>query len=92
MEHAHKSHAKQYMVVFAALTILTVLEVFIPAWDASYAIKASSLTALALIKAFLVAYYFMHLNEESGWTKFIAAIPLSAALYAIVLMLESVYR
>jgi cytochrome c oxidase subunit 4 len=34
----------------------------------------------------------MHLKEETRWMKLIAAIPLSAALYAAALILEAMYR
>ncbi len=92
MSAHHKSHTKEYLVIFFALTILTIIELFIPGLDTAYAFKASSLTLLALGKAFLVAYFYMHLKEESRWLKFIAAIPISAAIYAVVLILESMYR
>ena len=40
-------------------------------------------------KAFVVAYWYMHLKEENKWLKFIAAIPISAFIYAVVVILES---
>ncbi len=90
---AHKSHTKEYMFIFGLLTLLTVLELFIPGMDnLSKFAKGSGLTALAIGKAFLVAYFFMHLKEEKSWMKFVAAIPISAALYAIVVVLESMAR
>lgn len=90
---AHHSHKKLYFGVFIALTVLTALELLIPGLDGvSKAIKASSLVGLALGKAFLVAYFYMHLNEETAWLKFIAAIPCSAGLYAAVVILESMFR
>jgi cytochrome c oxidase subunit IV len=89
---AHHSHAKFYIVIFVVLALLTVAELIAAEYQWSYAMKAASLTLLALGKAFLVAYYYMHLNEETKWMKFIAAIPLSAAIYAVVVILESLYR
>ena len=81
------------MIIFFALTALTVLEVIIPGMDALTKLqKSTSVVALALGKAFLVGYFFMHLNEEKKWLKYIAAVPCSAFLYAAVLMLESYYR
>lgn len=92
-DNAHHSHKKLYIIIFFALTILTGLELVIPGLEGvSYGIKASSLVGLAFGKAFLVAYFYMHLNEETGWLKFIAAIPLSAGIYATVVILESMYR
>lgn len=87
-----KSHFKEYMIVFGVLAFLTILEVLVPSLDTSNAIKASSLILMAIGKAFVVAYYYMHLNEETKWLKFIAAVPLAAAVYATVLILESMFR
>ncbi len=92
-EHkVYHSHAKTYWIIFVVLAVLTVAELFIPESPMPYAAKAFSLVFLALAKAVLVAYYYMHLNEEKGWLRFIAAIPVSAFIYAVVVILESMYR
>lgn len=95
-EHAehteHHSHKKTYIMVFIALAVLTAVEVFIPELDTSYMMIASSLTLLAVAKAFLVAYYFMHLNEESRWMKFLVFIPVFAVVYTVMVVAESMYR
>jgi caa(3)-type oxidase subunit IV len=88
----HHSHKKEYILVFIALGVLTVLELIIPEIDTSYALKASSLSILALGKAFLVAYYFMHLKEETKWLQFIALLPVFAFMYATFVVIESVVR
>lgn len=88
----HKRHTKEYLLVFAALAIFTAIEVGVPEFPLSYFAKASALTLLAVSKAFIVAYYYMHLKEEAAWTRFIAAIPISAVVYTVVVCLESVYR
>lgn len=90
--HAHKSHTTEYVIVFIALTLLTVLELAIPDLKVAYKMKAISLVGLAVGKAFIVAYFYMHLKEEKKWLKIIAAMPISAALFAIVIILESLYR
>lgn len=90
--HAHKSHTKEYVIVFIALTLLTVLEIAIPDLKIAYNLKAISLVGLAIGKAFIVAYFYMHLKDEKKWLKFIAALPISAAIFAIVVILESMYR
>jgi cytochrome c oxidase subunit IV len=92
MENAHESHKKTYIVIFIILALLTALEVYIPEIDASKMAKGSSLTLLAVGKAFLVAYYFMHLKEETKWLKFVAAIPITAVLYAVILVVETLVR
>ena len=90
---AYKGHTKEYLIIFAILTVLTVGELFIPGLkDVPHLTKALLLTVLATGKAFFVAYFFMHLKEEKAWLKFIAIIPFSAALFAFVLVLEGIYR
>jgi caa(3)-type oxidase subunit IV len=90
---AHKSHFKEYMLVFLALTFLTAVELVIPGLEeASVFFKSSSLILLAVGKAFIVAFFYMHLKDETRWLKFIAAVPISAAIYATVVILESIYR
>jgi cytochrome c oxidase subunit IV len=88
----HKSHTKEYIIVFIVLGVLTALELMIPELNTKYAYKAIGLVGLAIAKAFVVAYYYMHLKEETGWLKFIAAIPIMAGVYAVALILESVFR
>ena len=91
-EHVHKSHTKEYMLVFLALAVLTVIELIIPEMNISYSSKALGLTLFAFAKAFCVGYLYMHLKEEKRWLKFIGVIPVSAFLYFIMLILESTYR
>lgn len=88
----HKSHWKEYFVIFLLLTFLTIVELIVPGLDTAYVYRASALVFLAIGKAFIVAYYYMHLKEERGWLKFIAAVPISAGIYALVVILESIYR
>jgi caa(3)-type oxidase subunit IV len=90
--HEHKSHTVEYVIVFFALALLTLLELKIPGLDTKYAYKAAGLVGLAAGKAFIVAYFYMHLKEETKWMKFIASIPISAAIYATVLIIESSFR
>ena len=87
-----KSHTKEYLIIFAVLAFLTLIELFVPEMDIAYYQKAISLTLLALAKAFCVAYFYMHLNEETKWMKFIAAIPISAFAYFMMLVLETAFR
>ncbi len=90
--HEHKSHTTEYMIVFVALALLTALELAIPNLKVAYHLKAIGLVGLALGKAFIVAYFYMHLKEEKSWLKFIAALPIMAGLFAITLILESAFR
>jgi cytochrome c oxidase subunit 4 len=90
--HEHKSHTAEYVIVFIVLTLLTALELAIPGLNTEYKYKAISLIGLALGKAFVVAYFYMHLKEEKTWLRIIAAVPISAGLFALVLIIESMYR
>jgi cytochrome c oxidase subunit IV len=53
-----------YMKVFAWLIALTVIEVGIVYMHMPKAVLVTALILLALAKAFLVAWYFMHLRNE----------------------------
>lgn len=87
--HEHKSHKKEYFFIFFVLAVLTAIEIWVAEIHGlSKFGKGSALTALAVGKAVLVAYYYMHLKEETKWLKFIAAVPIAAAVYATVLCLE----
>lgn len=89
----HKSHKKEYIIIFVVLAVLTILEIWVAEVDGITKFgKGSALTFLAIGKAFLVAYYYMHLKEETKWMKFIAAIPLMAGFYATVLCLEAIFK
>jgi cytochrome c oxidase subunit 4 len=91
-EVSHKSHKLEYFKVFVVLTALTAVELVIPGMTISALAKGSSLTFLALGKACIVAWSYMHLKEETKWMKFVAMIPISAFLYAVMVILESLYR
>ena len=88
----HKSHVKEYFIIFGVLAVLTALELIVFELDIKYAIKASVIIGLAIGKAFVVAYYYMHLKDEGKMLKWIALVPISAAIYAFVVSLESIYR
>lgn len=88
----YHSHKKKYFLVFVLLGVLTIAELIAAEAGWSYSMKAISLTVLALGKAFAVAYWYMHLEEDKAWLKFIAAIPMSAFVYAVVVILESLAR
>jgi caa(3)-type oxidase subunit IV len=91
--HEHKSHKKEYIVIFVILALLTAIEIWAAELKAlSKFQKGSALTFLAVGKAFIVAYYYMHLKEETRWMKLIAAVPIMAGVYATVLCLEATFK
>jgi len=91
-EVSHKSHKKEYLKIFFVLTALTIVELIIPNMKVSQGIKASSLIFLALGKASIVGWSYMHLKDETKWMRFVALIPLAAFAYAAMVILESLYR
>ncbi len=91
-EVSHTSHKKEYLKIFVVLTVLTVVELIIPHMKITQLAKASSLIFLALGKASIVGWSYMHLKEETKWMRFVALIPISAFIYAAVVILESLYR
>ena len=91
-EASHANHRKSYFIIFIALAVLTVVELVIPGMSISHFAKGSSLTLLALGKASLVGWSYMHLNTETKWMRFIALIPIAAFCYAVMVILESLNR
>ena len=79
-----ESHAP-YMKVFWALLVFTILEYlyarFLPV---GFAALVAGLMVLALTKAFLVGWYFMHLKFEGRWI-YLMLVPVG--LLAIVVVL-----
>jgi cytochrome c oxidase subunit IV len=73
-----------YMGVFAALFIFTVLEVFVAFLPVSKGLLIFSLVALAATKAILVALFYMHLKFEG---RLIYGIVLTPLILAVVLTL-----
>jgi caa(3)-type oxidase subunit IV len=92
--HGHKPNIKEYMVIFAVLTALTVLEVVIAQIPGiSKKLLAVALVGLAVTKAGIVGLYYMHLKSETRVLKLTVALPLAApTIYAVVLMAEAAWR
>ena len=89
------SHKATYITIFLVLGFLTVVEVSVPQVYASpydKHLKMLLLVGLAVSKACLVALYFMHLKWEKPWLKWIALMPAYMGIFAVILMLETLYR
>ena len=76
-EHAaHEHPSPSYWLIFFALLILTVIEVFVGTW---FGLKGLglvlTLVVLAVVKAGLVGLYFMHLRYERLRVALITVIP-----------------
>ena len=84
-----------YITIFLVLGFLTLLEVFVPSvYSAEYSgnTKMLILCFLAILKASLVAMFFMHLDHEKKWVRWIACMPIYMGVAVILIMLESIYR
>lgn len=84
---------KQYWTIFVILAVLTALEVGVALIDIQKGVLVSALVGLALGKAWLVGWFFMHLGHETKQMKLTVAIPfLFPATYAIILMGDAAWR
>jgi cytochrome c oxidase subunit IV len=77
-------HAKRpYLIVFAALAIVTAIELFVYSIPLAHIEIISILMGTATIKGGLVVGYYMHLRYEPRW---IALIPLGGLALVAVLV------
>jgi len=91
----HTNQVGTYVTVFLILAFLTVVELYVPdiySGPERQHPKMILLVFLAVAKAMIVAYFFMHLKWEKPWLTWIAIMPVYMGLFAILLMLESTYR
>ncbi len=84
----------QYLVVVAALAVLTVTELGVSRTQGiARAAAVIALVALAIAKASLIALFFMHLRFETRVLRLTVLGPLLApAAYGIVLMADAAWR
>ena len=92
-DHKHPN----YILIWAVLLILTVLEVvvaFFPGWMSEvpgiHLITIVLLVVMAFVKAGLVAWYFMHLKFEEKNFVLIVSFPLVLACVLVILLLPDV--
>jgi len=85
---------RSYVGGFAALAALTLLEVgVVQLPDPKRPAVIIALVGLALSKAALLSFFFMHLKTETRVLRLTALAPLLApAIYAAVLMADSAWR
>lgn len=81
--HSHPTYA-QYIMIFAALAILTALTVAISYTSLGHGVKLFLAFGIASVKVFLVGLIFMHLRFE---TRTIIIFALSPLVLAIIFML-----
>ncbi len=89
------SHAttRAYLGVFAALAVLTVLEVAAVKTGLPKRTLVLLLVSLAVTKAVLVALFFMHLRWETRVLRWMVAVPLATpAVYGVVLIAATIAK
>jgi len=69
-----------YMAVFWSLLVLTLIEVGVFYLHIARVFFITALVLLALLKAFLVAWFFMHLRSERWTLIFVTVIPFILAV------------
>ena len=78
--HAHgETHHTNYVKIWAILLVLLVVSVVGP----EFGIRTVTLITafgVAIVKAWMVAHYFMHLNIEKKWVVYIMVIMLAFLL------------
>ena len=81
-----RKHTRQYLLVFGALAVLTVLTVAVSLWESeNHAVNVAIGLTIATVKATLVALVFMHLSSD--WqNRMIKIFLIFAAVFFIALM------
>ncbi|MEP7122051.1 MAG: cytochrome C oxidase subunit IV family protein [Byssovorax sp.] len=93
--HGHPVDRREYFIVFGVLFALTVLEVVLanPALGIARSLVGIGLVGMAIAKASLVGYFYMHLKHDTKVMKLTVAIPMATpAFYALVLVTEAAWR
>ena len=90
MSHINR---KEYWVIFFVLAILTALEVGVVDVPMTKNLIIAALIGLAVVKAAIVALFYMHLNHDTKVMKLSIALPLSIpAIYAVILIMDAQVR
>lgn len=94
-DNGHRPHIdrKQIWIIWVWLLVLTILEVGIVYVPMSTGLLVSALCAMAIVKAAIVALFYMHLKYETPILKWTIAVPMAIpAFYAFVLIAEAMWR
>ena len=80
-------HEPNYMAIFGLLAALTLAEVGVTFVPMSRMVIGAMLVAMAMIKAILVAAYFMHLKFETKVLAGIAVVPMILCTFLLFMLL-----
>lgn len=86
MEATKHTKPLTYFLVFLALAVVTAVEVFV-GQGLPPEIKLVVLLALAVVKALLVAMFFMHLKYDTKWYSRFLLFPLLMAVVLTVIVI-----
>ena len=86
-EEEARNRWKIYTVVFVALFVLTILELYVNRLFDVKSEQVAVLVALMLAKASLVVLYYMHLRWESRILRWLIIIPFFAAVFFLTILL-----
>lgn len=78
---------KIYSVVFVALFVLTIVELYVGDLIEGKNGQVAVLIVLMMAKASLVVLYYMHLRWESRVLRWLVIIPFFAAIFFVVILL-----
>ena len=88
-----QNRTRDYLVMLVVMVVLTILEVAVAVLPGHAGWTVVLLLVLALAQAVYFALFTMHLSRETVALRRMAALPgIIAALYALVLVSESVWR
>ena len=91
MANEHAEHAEpNYFAIMVVLTILTIIEIIIPQFISAKLTAGTLLVLLAVVKAVIVALYFMHLRFERSILGVIAMTPMAICVFLIVMLLPDI--
>ena len=88
----HEMEHPNYIAVWAALLVLTVMEIGALYLPFGKLVSVLALLALSVVKAVLVGMYFMHLKFERWVLVAIISYPLMLSVVLTVLTFMSLYR
>ncbi len=86
-EEEARNRWKIYTVIFAALFVLTILELYVNRIFSEKSAQVVVLVTLMLAKASLVVLYYMHLRWESRVLRWLIIIPFFAAVFFLAVLL-----
>ena len=89
----HRHHSKsQFFVVWAALLVMTAIEVYLTYQNMQPVRMLTILMGLSLIKAALIIGYFMHMKYEVSQMKWLTMCSLVACLALMMIFFPDAWR